>query len=228
MFTRDERRALVFLAAVSLAGGIVRLVRAGAGPPGAALVAPELAGGDVAAQAARARHALELARPLGPGETVDVDRAEAAEIERLPRVGPELARRIVEDREAHGPFGSLAGLARVAGIGPGTLKGLERRAVFSGQPRPALPSPEPPGGARPGPAPGSPRPPPACPAEPLSLNRASAAELACLPGIGPALAGRIVSYRTAHGPFSEVKMLEQVPGIGPGRLARLAPHLRLP
>src|SRR5690606_39434981 len=37
---------------------------------------------------------------LGP---VDMDRADAAELERLPGIGPALARRIVADREQHGP-----------------------------------------------------------------------------------------------------------------------------
>ena len=120
MFTRDERRALVFLAATAALGGAVRAVRASAdSPPGAALVAPDLAVGDVQAQGAKARRAVAMARPLQPGERVDVDRADALEIERLPRVGPGLARRIVDDRAAKGPFGSLQGLGRVPGVGVG-------------------------------------------------------------------------------------------------------------
>lgn len=61
----------------------------------------------------------------------------------------------------------------------------------------------------------------------LSLNRASAQELEALPGIGPVLAGRIVAYRAANGPFRHVDDLINVSGIGPKLLEQLRPHLRL-
>lgn len=48
----------------------------------------------------------------------------------------------------------------------------------------------------------------------LDLNRASAAELQELPGIGPVLAERIVAWRDANGPFTEVGQLREVSGIG--------------
>ncbi len=202
----------------------MRVVRVPAEAPGAPIVAPDLSAGDVARQAQLARRALELSRPLLPGERLDVDRASAQELERLPRVGPQLARRIVDERDAHGSFGSLEGLKRVSGVGPGTLRGFERTTTFSGAVLPgAVPSVPTAGtaaGSRPPVAP--------CPAQPLNPNTASAAELACLPGIGPGIAERIVTWRTAHGGFREVKDLEQVPGIGRARLARLSPLLRLP
>jgi len=231
MFTRDERRAMLFLSAVAAAGGLMRVVHAPADPPGAPALAPEIAPGDIARQARLSSRAAELARPLMPGEVVDVDRAEADELERLPRVGPALASRIVDDRSANGPFGSLEGLSRVSGIGPGLIRGLERKVVFSGVPRPSgsrEPGAGPPDRAQ-GTAPGSrPLTSSTCPSLPLSLNTATVTELACLPGIGPGLAARIVSHRTARGPFREVKELQQVPGFGPVRLARLAPLLRAP
>jgi len=59
---------------------------------------------------------------------------------------------------------------------------------------------------------------------PLDLNRASAVELAALPGIGPTLARRIVDDRIARGPFSSMTELLRVRGIGPGVIRRLAPH----
>ncbi len=49
----------------------------------------------------------------------------------------------------------------------------------------------------------------------LSLNSASAGELESLPGIGPALAARILEWRSANGGFGSVDELMQVPGIGP-------------
>ena len=51
--------------------------------------------------------------------------------------------------------------------------------------------------------------------EPIDINRAGAEELTALPGIGPALAQRIVAYREEHGPFPSIEALQQVSGIGP-------------
>ena len=56
----------------------------------------------------------------------------------------------------------------------------------------------------------------------IDLNRASAAELEALPGVGPALAARIVSHREAQGPFATAEDLLQVSGIGAKTLARMA------
>ncbi len=56
---------------------------------------------------------------------------------------------------------------------------------------------------------------------PLDLNAASAEELTALPGIGEALAARIVEYREASGPFETVEDLTNVSGIGPAKLAAL-------
>jgi len=60
----------------------------------------------------------------------------------------------------------------------------------------------------------------------LDVNTAPADELAILPGLGPALAGRIVAHRDTHGPFAGLDALLEVPGIGPATLAGLRPHLR--
>lgn len=48
----------------------------------------------------------------------------------------------------------------------------------------------------------------------VDLNRATAAELEALPGIGPVLAERIVAHREANGPFDHPGALREVPGIG--------------
>ena len=61
------------------------------------------------------------------------------------------------------------------------------------------------------------------PSFPIDLNRASAAELEALPGIGPAKARAIVKLRTARGRFGSVEELVDVRGIGPKTLARLRP-----
>jgi competence protein ComEA len=224
MAARDERRAVLLLAFAAAVGGVVRVIRAPEAPPGASAVAPELRGADVARQAALSRRAAALQRPLGPGEHVDVDTAAADELARLPRVGPKLARRIEEEREAHGPFGSLAGLARVPGIGPALLAGLERTAVFSGVPRTDTATAASPAPGRTAVSGGS----GSCASLPLPLNTASAAELDCLKGVGPALAGRIVADRAARGPYPRVEDLDRVSGIGKRLVERLRPFLHAP
>ncbi len=48
----------------------------------------------------------------------------------------------------------------------------------------------------------------------VRLNSATSAELETLPGIGPALAARIIEFREANGPFSSIEQLTEVKGIG--------------
>jgi len=59
----------------------------------------------------------------------------------------------------------------------------------------------------------------------IDLNTASASDLDALPGIGPALAQRIVEYRQRHGPFRKVDDLIQVSGIGSEKLAQIRNYL---
>ena len=61
----------------------------------------------------------------GAGATVDINTATAAELETLPRIGPTTAQKIVEYREANGPFGSIEEIQEVPGIGPATFAGFE-------------------------------------------------------------------------------------------------------
>jgi competence protein ComEA len=62
---------------------------------------------------------------------------------------------------------------------------------------------------------------------PLSINSAGVEELDSLPGIGPAIAQDIVTYREANGPFASVDELTEVPGIGPSKLEQLRPLVTL-
>lgn len=59
----------------------------------------------------------------------------------------------------------------------------------------------------------------------VDINKASLEELDALPGIGPALAQRIVDYRREHGPFQKVDDLLAVKGIGPKMLAKIRDRL---
>jgi competence protein ComEA len=57
---------------------------------------------------------------------------------------------------------------------------------------------------------------------PIDLNTATAEQLETLPGVGPAIAGRIVQHREAHGPFRTPGDLRDVSGIGEKRFQDLA------
>ncbi len=59
----------------------------------------------------------------------------------------------------------------------------------------------------------------------LDLNRATKAELRLIPGLGDALAQRVIDQRERNGPFKSVDELRQVSGIGPKTLERLRPRL---
>jgi competence protein ComEA len=68
--------------------------------------------------------------PPVPPPPVDLNVASSAEIERLPRIGPALAQRIIAWREAHGPFRSMDDLRHVRGIGPATAALLAPSVTF--------------------------------------------------------------------------------------------------
>ena len=55
----------------------------------------------------------------------------------------------------------------------------------------------------------------------LDLNFSPADSLELIPGIGPVLAERIISYRIEHGGFAEVDSLVKVSGIGPVKLEKI-------
>jgi len=61
----------------------------------------------------------------------------------------------------------------------------------------------------------------------VNVNTATAEQLALLPGIGPALAGRIVAHRAENGPFQTIDELVAVRGIGERSLERLRPYVTL-
>ena len=60
---------------------------------------------------------------------------------------------------------------------------------------------------------------------PVDINTATVQELDDLPGIGPALARRIVAYRTENGPFQRPEDVTAVSGIGPATYGDMAPYI---
>ena len=146
-------------------------------------------------------------RPLEPGERIDPNLATVQELDRLPGVGAVVALAIGAERERTGPFRDAADLSRVRGIGPATVAKFESHIAVS---RP-LPAPR-----------GRPRPPRTSSAPAVDINRATVDDLIALPGIGPALAARIVDMRREQ-MFASVEDLVRVHGIGPATLERLRP-----
>ena len=180
----------------------------GNGPPDIAEVTDSL----LAASQEGLLEAEQRSRPLEPGERIDPNIATAQELDRLPGIGPVAAQAIVAERERSGPFRDVGDLSRVRGIGPATVAKLERHiavsrtaAAASDRRRPAS------GGSRPRrPSPGS----------AININRATVEDLVSLPGIGPALAARIVDSRREQ-MFETVEDLVRVRGIGTATLERL-------
>jgi competence protein ComEA len=168
MPTPAERQALLFFAAIAALGVGVNAWRAArGGEPVIAGSKTELAAqiarvdSVVAASPSRDAKRKKKAKEKAPPATypqspnqplsavsrlpsavqvVDLDAADSTEILALPKIGPALAHRIVANRDSFGPFGSLNGLQRVRGVGPGMAKALRELVVFSGVARPDAPT----------------------------------------------------------------------------------------
>lgn len=62
------------------------------------------------------------------------------------------------------------------------------------------------------------------PTGPIDLNTADQTALETLPGVGPATAAAIISFREREGPLTSVDQLLDVPGIGTSKLEQIAPN----
>jgi competence protein ComEA len=148
-------------------------------------------------------------KPLAPGESLDPNRSSEEELDRLPGVGPRVAAAITRHREEGGGFRRAEDLVEVPGIGPATLARIRPHLDFSRGVPVELRAPE----KNP---------------EKIDVNRAGREELQSLPGIGPALAQRILDSRAREGAFRVPEDLLRVKGIGEATLLKLVPliHVR--
>ena len=62
---------------------------------------------------------------------------------------------------------------------------------------------------------------------PININRATAAELDSLDGIGPVIAKRIIEYRKVNGSFTSIEDLQKVSGIGGAKFAQIKAKVRV-
>ena len=142
------------------------------------------------------------------GNLVDVNNASEIELQRLNGIGPAMAKRIIEYRQAHGAFSRPEDLLNVRGIGQATLNKI-RSQIFIGNGTTSSPSSS--IVSRPSQSSGN----------LVDVNHASESELQKLNGIGPALAKRIIEYRQSHGAFTKPEDLIKVRGIGSAKLEKM-------
>jgi competence ComEA-like helix-hairpin-helix protein len=153
---------------------------------------------------------------------IDLNRASRADLMQVPGVGPQLADRIVAERDARGRFARVEDLSGVHGIGDATLHKLRPWVTVepgelsdAANSEPERLSRKPAAGLHTVQKPN-------IPGRFLDLNTAPAAELDGLPGIGPVLAARIVAEREKK-PFAKIEDLRRVSGIGPKKLEAIRP-----
>ena len=168
-----------------------------------------------------ARSALPAPRPPADDTATDVPAAGGGPTEQADIV-VDVAGDVAEPGIYTLPAGSRVAdaIEAAGGSAPGAdTNGLNRARVLTdgeqvlvGRPAALAPDGRPQGDAAPG---------------KVSLNAATPEQLESLPGIGPVLAGHIVEYRTAHGGFSTVDELGEVPGIGDRRLSELRDRVTL-
>jgi competence protein ComEA len=157
---------------------------------------------------------------------LDLNHADRAQLLQLPGVGAHTAERIEDYRLSHNGFHNVEELRQVHGVGPATLARLrpfidaDAEDVLedengAGPPKAAKPAERKrSSGSKKGDA----------LKEPIDVNRATAAELQRLPGVGPALSSRILMVREQR-PFQSVDELRRVPGIGVKTLEHLRPFV---
>ncbi len=94
-----------------------------------AVARPEPSAAERAPRPPRMRASAAPPAPVADTRPLDLNRASADEISRLPGVGPSLARRIVEERDRRGRFESPDGLRGILGMGPKKLAALREHVT---------------------------------------------------------------------------------------------------
>ena len=143
------------------------------------------------------------------GGLIDINRADLQELQRINGVGPAIAQRILEYRNAHGAFSRVEDLINVRGIGQAKMNQIRNQVTVSGgssytSPGTSRTSTNTHAGSG-----------------LVDINHADLQELQRINGVGPAIAQRILEYRNQHGTFSRVEDLLNVRGIGAAKLNQI-------
>lgn len=142
-------------------------------------------------------------QPQSSSGRVNVNTANATELESLPGVGPAIAKRIIDYRNQHGNFSSPEDLINVRGIGKSKLAQILPHVTAMNTGTRVTQSQSQSSSSSSG---------------LIDINRASQKELERLPGVGPATAKRIIDYRNQHGRFTKAEDLMNIRGIGAAKL----------
>jgi competence protein ComEA len=127
---------------------------------------------------------------------LDLNTASAVHLRAIKGIGPSRAEEIVRYRAKNGPFTSVEELSRVPHVGdmpPQEFEQVKQQfAILTGDNRP---------------------PPPEQKSARVNVNRANAAELRQVPGIGEAHAEAIVRHRQEQGPIRDLNELDELPHL---------------
>ena len=71
-----------------------------------------------------------LPAPTARAARININTAGPRLLESLPRIGPATAQRIIEYRQAHGPFAAIEDIQNVPGIGPATFDAIKEHITI--------------------------------------------------------------------------------------------------
>ena len=164
--------------------------------------------------------------PASP-ERLDINGCTYEELVALPGIGPHLADEILIDASLAGEFREPRDLLRVHGIGPVVLERLRPLLSFGASIASSSAAKFTVAALPPVTTSSRGESPVASAPVPIDLNRAIAADLEQLPGIGPRTAQRILAYRDYGGGFKDLREILRVPGIGLRKAMRLKRYLQV-
>jgi competence protein ComEA len=141
---------------------------------------------------------------------IDVNTANAMELQLLKGIGTTKADAIVKYRETNGSFSKKEDIMSVPGIGPATYEKIKDRLQITEKSMDESKQEQ-----------------HHSEEERININRASRLQLEKLPGIGPVKARSIVEYRELNGDFNDLPDLILVKGIGEKTFERIKPMITI-
>lgn len=141
---------------------------------------------------------------------IDVNTANAMELQLLKGIGTTKADAIVKYRETNGSFSKKEDIMSVPGIGPATYEKIKDRLQITEKSMDESKQEQ-----------------HHSEEERININRASQLQLEKLPGIGPVKARSIVEYRELNGDFNDLPDLILVKGIGEKTFERIKPMITI-